>query len=324
MPANPEPTARGERALIERLRQLLAPQGGAPNTASATGEDAVSFGDDMALLANASPGPLLWTVDTLMDGVDFRSGPHPWEAIGRKALAVNLSDCAAMAAQPVGALCSLVLQNTLSMDDAVALVRGAAELGRRYGCPIVGGDTNSWDAPTVISFTVAACALPDVPTVRRAGARAGDLLYVSGRLGGSILGRHLTFEPRVALALDLARRLQPHAMIDISDGLALDLDRMLEASRCGAVLDETLLQAAIHPDAEQLAAQSGQPALEHALHDGEDFELLIALSPDADAATCATLGLLPIGVCTGARGMYLRDAAGAQRPLEARGWEHFR
>lgn len=322
MPASPEPTARGERALIERLRQLLAPP--ESELHATADDDTVGFGDDMALLTSASPGPLLWTVDTLMDGVDFRSGSHPWDAIGRKALAVNLSDCAAMAARPVGALCSLVLQNSLTMDDAVALVRGAAELGRRYNCPVVGGDTNSWDAPTVISFTVAARVLPDVPSVRRIGARAGDRLYVSGRLGGSILGRHLTFEPRVALALDLARRLQPHAMIDISDGLALDLDRVLQASRCGAVLDETLLQAVIHPDAEQLAAQSGQPALEHALHDGEDFELLIALPADVDTATCATLGLLPIGTCTGARGMYLRNAAGEQRPLDPRGWEHFR
>lgn len=314
---------RGELELVRRLRELLAP---ADRTAAAgppVADSPLPFGDDMAAVDVAHPD-LLWTVDTLMDGVDFDSQKHDWCAIGRKALAVNLSDCAAMAATPVAALCALTLNNALTMENAVDLVRGAQELGVRHGCPIVGGDTNSWDAPTVVSITVAARALPNLTPVRRDGAAPGDSIWVTGRVGGSILGRHMTFEPRIAIAHEIAHRLRPHAMIDISDGLALDLSRLLEASRCGATLVEAQLDAAIHPDAVRLAARDGQPAREHALYDGEDFELIVAIPGDVPAAKCAQLGLLPLGEITAVPGLQIRQAGGASAPLAVRGWEHFR
>ena len=310
------PERRGERALIRRLSAFL----GAPG---ASGPSFIPFGDDMCLL-EGGPEPLLWTVDMLMDGVDFDSRQHTWHAIGRKAMAVNLSDCAAMAAAPLAALCAVALSNALSMEQAEELIRGAHECGERFGCPIVGGDTNSWDAATVISISIAARCEPGCRPVRRDGARPGDRVWLTGRVGGSPLGRHMTFEPRVETALALNRRLAPHAMIDISDGLALDLARILEASGCGAILDATELTSAIHPDAERVAAQDGRPARDHALHDGEDFELIVVLPADAAAVECDALGLLPIGRITPDAGLWLEDAGGQRTSIRPQGWEHFR
>lgn len=304
---------RGERALIRRLRDVLdADTGGV-----------APFGDDMAAVPTADT-PLLATVDMLMDGVDFESDKHAWRDIGYKAMAVNLSDCAAMAVQPVAALAAVALQNTLSPDDALALAAGMRDAAEPFGCRVVGGDTNSWDAPTAISVTVFAHAAPGITPVRRDGARVGDGVFVSGRLGGSILGRHLRPTPRVELAQQIARALSPHAMIDISDGLSVDLGHIVEASAVAAELDESLLEAAIHDDARRLAAQDGRPALDHALHDGEDFELIVALPADVDTDACARLGLIRVGKIVAGTGLVLREADGHTRPITAAGWEHFK
>jgi thiamine-monophosphate kinase len=312
---------RGETALVSRLRaELHCP----PHLArpAAHGGQPLDFLDDMA--AVSGPGDeLLWTVDMLMDGVDFDSRRHSWAQIGRKAMAVNLSDCAAMGVRPVSALCALALNNGLSMENAIALVRSAHDMGLRFGCPIVGGDTNSWDAPTVISISIAGQAEAGRRPVRRDGARPGDLICVSGPLGGSILGRHLTFEPRVELALEIVRRLAPHAMIDISDGLALDTCRVLEASNRGGVFEASAIDALTHADARVLAAQDGIPPREHALFDGEDFELIVVLAPDAAASELAALGLSPIGQIIPGAGLRLREPDGREVTVERRGWEHF-
>ena len=304
--------AKGERALIRQLAARIPADGAA-----------VGFGNDLARL-ETTPDGLLWSVDMLMDGVDFESGRHGWAEIGYKAMAVNLSDCAAAATQPVAALCAVALNDQMSSSDALALFDGAAACGRVFGCPIVGGDTNSWDRPTVISITVAARAETGQKAVTRDGARPGDRIYVSGMVGGSLLGRHLHPEPRIELALRLNRETKPHAMIDISDGLALDLSRVCEASGCGARLDEAALDAVIHPDAVQRGAQTGKPPREHALYDGEDFELIVALPPSVPRGVCEQMGLLPLGEMIAGSGLELRSAAGDTEPLEIRGWEHFR
>lgn len=280
------------------------------------------FGDDMAAV-DAADAQLLWTTDMLMDGVDFDSRRHGWRAIGRKAMSVNLSDCAAMAARPVAALCAVALQDRLAMDDALELFAGVREQGARFGCPVVGGDTNSWAAPTAIAVTVAARAAGR--PVLRSGAQPGDVLHVSGALGGSILGRHLTFEPRVKLAAALVDHVRPRAMIDISDGLAVDLGHLLDESGCAAELDDELLEAAVHEDARRLAAEDGRSAVEHALTDGEDFELLAALPPDAPAEALAALGMLRLGrVVPGAGEIWRCGRDGRRAQLARRGWEHFR
>lgn len=311
-PADPR---RGECALIRRIKELLehsaAPAGGG-----------VPFGDDMSHIDPR--GEMLWTTDMLMDGVDFDSRQHDWKTIGRKALAVSLSDCAAMGCRPIGALLAVSLNDGLSIENALEIVRGAHELATTFDCPINGGDTNSWRHPTVIATTVAGCAEAGQAPIRRDGARPGDRIYVSGPLGGSILGRHLSFTPRVSLGLELNRRLRPHTMIDISDGLALDLWRICEASGVGAVLDAGLLDRVIHSDAHALSARDGAAPREHALHDGEDFELLVALPASADSAALTALQLAPLGEIIGERSLRLRDEAGGLTPLAPRGWEHFR
>ncbi|MBI5864331.1 MAG: thiamine-monophosphate kinase [Planctomycetes bacterium] len=303
---------RGERALIRDIRSILGP-------AYPRGVG-VPFGDDMAPIGESER---LWTCDMLMDGVDFDSSRHSWEQIGRKAMAVNLSDCAAMGVRPVGALIAVALENRLSMDEARSLAAGAAACAAEFACPITGGDTNSWNHPTVISITVAGEAPAGRRPVLRGGAKVGDRLYVSGPLGGSILGRHLSFTPRVELGLRISRELPVHAMIDISDGLAVDLWHICEESGCGAALQECELERVIHTDARRLAVQSGKTPLERALHDGEDFELVVALprgfEPDADWKAL----LSPIGEITAERELRLQSGS-QSRSIAPRGWEHFR
>ncbi|MFH1747330.1 MAG: thiamine-phosphate kinase [Planctomycetota bacterium] len=313
-----ENNPKSESILIHQLRQIIG-RSGTTNIPADTPRDLI---DDMAVI---EPGqPWLWTVDTLMDGVDFNSAQHGWYDIGRKAMAANLSDCAAMATRPVSALCALILNENLGLDDALNLMRGAHECGLRYACPIGGGDTNSWQAPTAISITIAARPEAGRQPVCRDGARPGDRIYVSGALGGSILGRHMSFEPRIETALAINRQLAPTAMIDISDGLAIDLWRILEASDCGATIDVAALDAAVHQDSFELARRDGQSPREHALYDGEDFELIVALPNSAPADICASLGLLLLGQIEPGPGLFLTATDGQRTPIERRGWEHFR
>lgn len=304
--------ARGERRLIRALRERLRPDPAG----------AVPFGDDMAEVPAA--GGLLWSVDMLMDGVDFDSTRHAWHDVGRKALAVNLSDCAAMAARPIAALCAVALADRLTFESALELLDGCRACAEEHGCELVGGDTNSWEHPTVIAMTVAGRTENGAAPVLRSGARPGDRLYVSGPVGGSILGRHMRIAPRVELALKIRRELSPSAMIDVSDGLALDLSRVLEASRCGALLDRPLVERAIHADAHELAARDGVPAIDHALHDGEDFELIVATPPSVEPHRARELGLLPLGEVDADSGLRMRTPDGSVRVIEPRGWEHFR
>lgn len=310
---------KSERELIRRIAEDLINQ---PEPEPERAEARVAFGDDMAGIPDS--GGWLWSVDMLMDGVDFRSAEHGWETIGRKAMSVSLSDCAAMAVRPLAALCAVALCDSLTIDDAVAIHRGAQSCASEYGCRIVGGDTNSWKKPTVVSVTIVGRAEPGLAPVRRSGACVGDEIHVSGLLGGSILGRHLTVRPRVELALELNRHHTPHAMIDISDGLSIDLGHILDSSACGAELNKDALDKVVHPDARRLARQTGRPPLEHALHDGEDFELVVVLAQAADKPTVERLGLTRIGHITKTGGLKLRHSDGKLEPIEPRGWEHFR
>jgi thiamine-monophosphate kinase len=314
-PAEGDSTARkpakGERALIRRLAAEL-PADITP----------VAFGNDLATLEPVAGG-LLWTTDMLMDGVDFESSRHTWTDIGRKAMAVNLSDCAAAATVPVAAVCAVALNDRLSMDDALELFHGVRQCGAEFDCPITGGDTNSWAQPTVICITVAARPDANRAPVTRGGAKPGDRVYLTGRVGGSLLGRHLRPRPQIRTALTINRRLEPHAMIDISDGLAIDLWHICEASDCGAIIDEQSLKDVVHEDAVRLARKTRKSPSEHALHDGEDFELIVVLSPDASEQACGKLGLIPLGEITREARLVLREAGGRCTPIEIRGWEHF-
>jgi thiamine-monophosphate kinase len=244
-----------------------------------------SIGDDAAILAG---GPDDWVVatDTLAEGTHFQVGEDP-ERIGRKALAVNLSDLAAMGASPRAALLALTLPHGFSPELPRRIVQGIRALGAQFHCPLVGGDTTTHRGGIVATVTVLGCVEPG-RGVLRSGARAGDCIFVTGALGGSLQGRHLDFVPRLAEAA-LISTWGPSAMMDVSDGLLLDLARLAEASGVGFELD--LERVPVHPDAaHSQTTAAGLPEMPWhelplprlaALRDGEDFELLFAMNREA-------------------------------------------
>lgn len=275
----------------------------------------------MALLS-LPHGAVLLASDMLLDGVHFDSGTEPLELIGRKAIACNLSDCAAMAVKPLAATVSVALPHSFSLDQGKQLWAGMAKLAQEFELALVGGDTTSWDHPLALDVAISAVPFPGIEPVLRNGAEIGDILYVTGPLGGSRAGRHLTFKPRVHEAKALAEHLGPrlHALIDLSDGLALDLSRVCTASEVGAELDVGKLERVVSDDARHLSQQGGKPALEHALTDGEDFELLLVVE---GPITSAGVPVFEVGVVTAGPGMTLRRADGQTTPLEPRGYQHW-
>jgi len=276
-------------------------------------------GDDTAAVIVDGTRPLLITTDMLMEGSCFllkEAGPR---AVGRKALAVNLSDIAAMAGTPTAAVVSLGLPRTGGRELAEQLFEGIHELADEFRVPIVGGDTNTWSGQLVISITVIGESIGHRP-VPRSGARAGDWIFVTGHLGGSILGKHLSFTPRLREATALHQQVTLRAMIDISDGLAKELHHLGQESGCGARLRSAAIPIA--DAARQLALTSGKPPLRHALGDGEDFELLFCVSPE-DGERLLQNPVVPvfhIGEMTDAG--FEIEIDGNHEPLEAWGYEH--
>ena len=278
----------------------------------------VGIGDDAAVLAPMSR-PWVVTTDTLTEGTDFILTETSAAQIGAKAMAANLSDLAAMAAVPRVALVSLVLPQTASPEFAHELHHGLSRVAAEFGVAIVGGDTNSWPGGLVVGVTVIGeCTLHG--PVLRSGAKPGDGLFVTGPLGGSIRGRHLSPVPRVREALLLRDFVELRAMADISDGLSSDLGHILKASGCGAELDAEAIP--IHADAIALAATTGRTPLSHALNDGEDFELVFAVSP-ADGERLVRASPVPVwrvGICVEA-GFWLVKSD-QREPLVPGGWAH--
>jgi thiamine-monophosphate kinase len=278
----------------------------------------VGPGDDCAVLRPPSR-PLLVTTDMLMDGTDFVLAEVGARRAGRKAMAANISDVAAMAGVPTAAVVSVALPRA-GGELAQELYLGLRDAADAFGVALVGGDTNSWAGALVISVTVMGESTDRGP-VCRSGAKAGDFLFVTGPLGGSILGHHLDFTPRVREALTLHATVDLHAMLDISDGLAADVNHICEESRCGAVLEAEAIP--ITAAARELSRTSGKSPLEHALGDGEDFELAFAVSPEDGMKLLNAPpipGLVKIGECVEA-GLWL-DESGTQKPLAPRGWVH--
>lgn len=285
----------------------------------------LGLSDDAALLQWAGDARCVVTVDMLTDGVDFDLRTDPPERIGRKALAVNLSDLAAMAARPLAGVIALALPRAGGSELAKAIYEGLLPLAVRHHLAIIGGDTNTWDGPLAISVTLLGEVTEAGPLVR-SGVKPGDAILVTGRFGGSRLGHQFDFEPRVEESLWLAANATLHAGIDVSDGLSLDLWRLCEASGCGAVVELAQLPVA---DAAQVWADKlsdGSTALEHALADGEDFELVLAVPPETAAGLIErqplACGLTHIGQFVAERGLWQRDASGVQSPLVPRGFEH--
>ena len=245
----------------------------------------VGAGDDCAVIG--APRAARWALlkaDAVVEGVHFLRADDP-RRVGWKALCRAISDVAAMGGVPEHALITIAL----SRDDDVARVKafytGLRRAARKFGVSIVGGETSRSPGPMFVSVALTG-SVERTRCVLRSGARPGDVLFVTGRLGGSRAGKHLDFTPRLAEARWLVTHFRPHAMMDLSDGLAADLPRLARASGCGFALDEPLIP--LTPGC----------TLKQALSDGEDFELLFALSPK-DAAGIGpkwtrTFGKLPL------------------------------
>lgn len=274
-------------------------------------------GDDCARLLPPRGRALMWTTDQVALGVHARHDATP-EQLARKLLRRSLSDLAAAGATPWAASWTIAAPRRTAFATLARLARAFLAEAQAFDVPVVGGDVCNARA------LVLGCSLlglePRGGTPGRGGARAGDLLYVTGTLGDAVRsGRHLLPEPRLAEGRRLVERYRARAMMDLSDGLARDLPRLLARSGVGAELDLDAL-----PRASGVAA--GGRGLASVVGEGEDYELLVALAPaQAVRATRDALlrrcGLTRIGIVRARRGLVCR-AGGRKVRLPAAGWEH--
>lgn len=282
------------------------------------GRIVVDSGDDAAVLKGGR-GNLLFKTDSVIDGVHFDSRTAKPEEIGHKAVARCLSDIGAMGCYPTFAVVAMMIPRNAREAWIRRVIAGLEATARRFGTAVVGGDVASHSGKLAINVALLG-ETRGLRPVRRSGARLGDVVMVTGPLGGSILGKHLRFTPRVREGIELNRRFEIHSMIDLSDGLATDLAHVCKESRVGAILDESRIPLA--PAARRLARrQSGNP-VHNALFDGEDYELLFTV-PKTEALRVgkAKLGTA-IGEISGIDGIYLKSRDGKLREIERRGWEH--
>ncbi len=258
----------GEMALIRRIREWL----GAANP-----EPPEGIGDDCAVwVPSQSEGWEMVTVDGVCYGRHFDDSVSAWD-VGRKLLARNISDIAAMGGKPRRGVVALWLSNRTDLEWLEAFYCGIRDCALKFGIRIVGGDVaQAPDGVFLADLTlIGTCGLPPV---RRGNAHEGDTIWVTGTLGGSLLGKHFRFEPRVMEGAWLAAHPGVKAMMDISGGLAKDVIPLVG----GRPVEMDASSIPISPDALKFAAQSGREPLYHALSDGEDYELAFVLSRDID------------------------------------------
>jgi thiamine-monophosphate kinase len=285
-------------------------------------------GDDCAVLDLGLPDRLLlFKTDAVVEGIHFTGEATP-EQVGHKALGRCLSDIAAMAGTPSAAIITLALPRKFDLAYVERAYAGLGALAQRHQVAVVGGETTTNPERMLISVALLGWA-PRGQVVLRSGARPGDALFVTGELGGSLGGKHLEFEPRLAEARWLAQHFAPHAMLDISDGLAGDLRHLLRASGVGAELLAPAIPISPAARRQAQATSGAKPALLAALTDGEDFELLFTVAArdavpmlDAWKREFPKLPLSCIGKITVEEGVTIRDKEGA-RPLTGHGYVHF-
>lgn len=263
-------SALGEERLIEKIRRWLGPiSPPAPH----------GIGDDCAVLP-ASKYAQAITVDPVIYGRHFDDSV-PARAVGAKLLKRNLSDLAAMGAAPVAAVLALTLDPRVRLAWLEAFYRGLAACAKTHRLHLIGGDIAQADGILAASLTLIGRATAP-RMVLRSGARAGDWIYTTGTLGGSLLGKHFRFTPRLAEGAWLAARSEVRAMMDLSDGLAKDIRALTPPGARPALLASAIpISSAAH----RMANTDKRTPLDHALSDGEDYELLFALAAPSDRAS---------------------------------------
>lgn len=283
----------------------------------------IGIGDDMAQMNFAPSGSALITTDMLLDGTHFDSNLHSIREIAYKSMAVNLSDCAAMASVPFAAVVSVGLPRGFGGDDLKEFHSGIIEAGDKFDCALIGGDITSWqnDNGRLVVNVAMLSKQGNCKPVKRSTAKVGDIVCVTGDLGGSLSGKHLNFVPRVKEALRLTELASINSMMDISDGLGSDIRHICRLSAVGAVLQEAAIPIS------SVAKESANP-LESALCDGEDFELLFTLGPE-NFEKLKDLWDLPvnitaIGKITQQEKVEMVDVDGNKTVLVARGYDHLR
>jgi thiamine-monophosphate kinase len=297
----------------------------------------LGIGDDAALV-EVNPGQeLILTTDMSIEGVHFTPRLHPPQAVGHRALARSLSDIAAMGGTPRYALISLAVSKQTSRAWIEGFFRGLLALARRFEVAVIGGDTAAVRGPTAVDAIVAG-EIPRGRALRRSGARPGDQIFVSGRLGLAALGlrllhshsgrrkhaaaaairAHLFPQPQCALGQFLAKQGLASALMDISDGLSIDLKRLCDASGVGACLLADRIPSPSLPDAAD--------ALALALDGGEDYQLLFTVPPAKRTQIPPRFGKIPlhsIGEIQAPRSLHLLTPDGKTHPLEPQGYDHF-
>jgi len=302
----------------------------------------VGPGDDAAVLVPQRGALQVLTMDAVVDGVHFDRRFVPPAAIGHRALAVNLSDLAAMGAQPHSALLSLMLPPAIDVAEIDGILDGVLGLADRFGVALVGGNITSTPGPLTLDITALGSVRPR-RILTRSGARPGDEVFVTGTLGDAavalealrtdagdlpdaIRARYLTPEPRIRAGLILGRNRAATSCMDLSDGLADGLRQIAGASGVGMLVDAAAIP--VGDAARRRLADQGEDALQTALTAGDDYELLFTVRPsgrrrlEALRRQVGDLPLTRIGIVTKERGLVVRDAAGT-RELPA-GFEHFR
>jgi thiamine-monophosphate kinase len=327
----------GETGLIRRLRPYLS---------KASAGLVVAAPDDDAAVWRSRRGLTVATVDTLVEGIDFRLEWRDFDfaTLGRRLMTINLSDLAAMGAEPRHALVSLSLRPNLPVADVTALYRGIRTQARRYGFTVAGGDLSAIDGPLVLSATLFG-ELGDDRPMTRSGARRSWVLAVTGTLGKAAAGLQLLEARRrartqterrlIAAQLDPGARVRAGQILhesgitvagDISDGLVREVTRMAEASHVGAIIVDSWVP--LDPDVRERFGDAA--ALRMALGASEDFELICAAPGEKMASTQLRivaetgLGLTAIGHVTPRRGVRRQGRDGKFSRVRSAGYEHFR
>jgi len=322
--------AVGEFGLIDRIHQLMGPT-----------DAVIGIGDDTAAFRPAEGYLQLLTVDMLVDGVHFHAAKSHPERIGYQAMAVNLSDIAAMGGTPRYALVSLAICEDTTVEWIEALYRGMRAMGDRFAVSIVGGNITRTPGPLCIDVVLTG-EVRDGDIIRRDGAMVGDAVVVTGPLGdaagarqyldangpASALGQWCAGvrpEPRVGAGQALSESHLVHAMMDISDGLGSDIRHICEAGDVGVILKESLLP--VSSGTMTVARELGLDVNQLALFGGEDYELVFTCFPNDLTALQTRLRSLKLhhvgSILTAIDGFVLELQDGSMQPLSDLGWKHF-